>query len=227
MDLNNNVNVKNVYYTEKMTDAWVPPNATVITKVAKKRNETNINMTAPLHHRSSSGAVVTGKDKSHRSHHRWVLPFWIQMLWLSILTALTLWTFIRYAPVNHVHVRDVNDTTSKKLSEMPPAPNIGRHNIKVYPFNIYSTADMPMRYPAGDGGIPELQWQDVRYFKTCCKNDRAFRCFPTESVALRRDNKRTRRGLPDVYLEISNQSIATVGARCQLTWSVEQADVET
>lgn len=207
-----------------MTDAWVPP--TVITKVAttKKRNETNVNMTAPVHHHHRSSTSVTGKDKPPRPH-RWVLPFWIQMIWLSTLTALVLWTFVRYAPVNHVHVRDVNDTTSKKLSEAPS--DSGHHNIKVYPFNIYSTADMPMRYPAGDGGIPDLQWQEVRYFKTCCKNDRAFRCFPTESVALRRDNKRTRRGLPDVYLEISNQSIATVGARCQLTWSVEQADVET
>jgi hypothetical protein len=107
-----------------------------------------------------------------------------------------------------------------------------KHRVKLYPFNIYDdTVNQVVRYPAHSGGIPDLAWKDIKYFKTCCKNENAFRCFPTDEVVLKRDPERTLKKLPDVYLEITrrgdrNPPIGSVGSRCQLMWSVEHADVE-
>lgn len=233
---------------------WIPPTCTTVTiggsnaataaaatNNTKKRNGNGLH--APIT-RGGDSQNYNPKDHPTRRTPRSNRQFWILVIWLTLLTLWTLWIGWRYVPY-HTITQDTdvyNDSNTVTLAadvkhSAAVSSDSGRrhpHRLKIYPFNIYETAEpgttQSVRYPTnGGGGIPELVWQDVKYFRTCCKNDHSFRCFPPENVALRRDPERTRRSLPDVYLEISAGAsiIAPVGARCQLTWSTEHADVET
>lgn len=184
----------------------------------------------------------------------------ILYVWVACLTGISLWTFLRYTTVaqsakiaREVFSDGESATTaaggenSAKYSDAAAAPAAAAaatDTTHTYPFNIYDdTANRIVRYPQ-TGGIPHLDWNKVRNFRACCKDDDNLRCFSTNEVALRRDPERTSKGLSDVYLEIKQvhrsvtngatskegadwKPIGSRGARCQLVWTACKVKVES
>jgi hypothetical protein len=136
-----------------------------------------------------------------------------------------------------------SEINTKYSSAGVAAGSATAESTHTYPFNIYDdTANRIVRYPQ-TGGIPHLDWNKVRNFRACCKDDDNLRCFSTNEVALRRDHERSSKGLSDVYLEIKQvhhsgtskegpnnsdwKPIGSRGARCQLVWTACKVKVET
>lgn len=163
-------------------------------------------------------------------------------IWLTLLSVLTIWVFMRHptpAAAPPGTTIDIPMVSSSSIAGTRGTAADTEETIHTYPFNVYDdTVNRIVRYPQ-TGGIPHLDWKRVRNFRACCKDDDNLRCFSTEEVALRRDPVRSSQGLSDVYLEIRQQStrqqqndenwrpIGSRGARCQLIWTACKVKVES
>lgn len=173
-------------------------------------------------------------NKKHAAQASLLKSIVIIYVWLALLSGLSLWTFFRYTTFAQTQriAREVFGTSVAGAENPSGTEGNSQAGVKyspgsldsssssaygggvsggteesthTYPFNIYDdTANRIVRYPQ-TGGIPHLDWNKVRNFRACCKDDDNLRCFSTEEVALRRDPERSTKGLHDVYLEIKQQ----------------------
>lgn len=201
--------------------------AAAVTEPKKKLRTTRLEApTAVPTAVSSSSVRVANKHRVPRI--TWYM--WVTWVWLGAVTIVAVFALFMPSHSSPVAPQAPLATNGKKGEEsrLNVSSSKNPHHVKVYPFNFYeASSHSPVRYPR-EGGIPQLDWASVKHFEACCRDDTSIHCFTASELALRRDPARTTLGLTDVYMEISSSSSAwvRVGARCQLIWSTEKADVE-
>ncbi len=202
---------------------------------SQQKHKQQKQMTAPI-----CSTEDRSKFKYTDSLHRIII-----YSWLTLVTVIVTWTFFRYTPYTITTPTIPPAVAETDLKRIPKDWKDKKRGFShVYPFNIYDDAqNRIVRYPQ-TGGIPHLVWKDVKYFRACCRDENFLRCFATDELALRRDAERTQKGLPDVYMEISQhhadaaasaskygkadwKPIGTKGSRCHLVWTSEKAKIES
>jgi hypothetical protein len=200
---------------KKEDPSWIPEGAkvTLITTSFKPPKHPSKSMSIPLDDNKHNKKTLPYRPKIYFVH--------FCTLW-SCIFFLFIFTLFNYYKINSIS----SLPTSLNQSSLRHDPK----NIKVYPFNIYDdTKDKTVRYPS-TGGIPELDWDNVKFFRVCCKDEDHLKCFAANEVVLRRDSERTTKKLPDVYMEVkhaTSANVAEIGSRCNLIWSTEKAKVES
>jgi hypothetical protein len=197
--------------TQKEKDNWFPPEGAKVTLMTSFKPQRNT-MSIPSN---------DDKHKKISSQRRFNYTYHIIFLWICFFCLFLFILFI-FLKIN-TNISQINNSASTDnfKNELK--------NVKVYPFNIYDdTKDRTVRYPS-TGGIQDLDWNTVRFFRVCCKDEDHLKCFAANEVTLRRDNERTVKKIPDVYMEVKHSTstnVAEIGSRCHLIWSMEKGQTE-